>query len=533
MTYKPLLSCAAALVITSFAFGGIPKADARTIQRDDRFVPNHAPGTPLLAVVGLAEQRISIYDAKGKIMESPVSSGQTGYETPAGIYSIVQKEEDHHSNLYDDASMPFMERITWTGMALHAGVLPGYAASHGCVRLPHDFAERLYDVTNMGMRVVVVRDEITPVEVPQPFMFRSAMQKGPEVDRSLHEGISPTRYSPSEDGLSQLRMTLAQKSAEAQNAARKVKDLRLGASKSNTEAASAARSLQAVESSFAKAEADVKAAEQALEQAAPDRVAQLAEAKAQALSKLNAAQAQLDAAKAQAQSKTDAAAQAQADVKAADAALSVALDASEEARLNLTPVSVFISRKTMRVYVRKANHPVYETPLMMRDPGKPIGSFVFTALEAGPSGAMKWNVVSMYKDATNIEPFSKEKQSSARGRRDTAPADVAGAEAALSRLTIPDDALDYISQVVLSGSSLIISDEGPSIETGKDTDFVVFMSGEPQGGIAVRAHHHEMAKRDRGWSEGDWWGSSWSNGEQSRSRPRRGSGGGGWGGFPF
>ena len=538
MTYKPLLSCAAALVIASFAFGGIPKADARTAQREDRFVPNHAPGTPLLAVVGLAEQRISIYDAKGKIMESPVSSGQTGFETPAGIYSIVQKEEEHHSNLYDDASMPFMERITWTGMALHAGVLPGYAASHGCVRLPYDFAERLYDVTNMGMRVVVVREEITPAEIPQPFMFRSAKQKGPGVDRSLREGISPTRYSPSEDGLSQLRMTLAQKSAEAQNAARKVKDLRLAASKSNTEAASAARSLQAVESSFAKAEADVKAAGEALEQAAPDKVAQLAEAKAQALSKLNAAQAQLDAAKAQVQSKADAAAQAQADVKAADAALSAALDASEEARLNLSPVSVFISRKTMRVYVRKANHPVYEAPLMMRDAGKPIGSFVFTALEAGPSGAMKWNVVSMYKDATNIEPFSKEKQSSARSRSDTAPADVAGAEAALSRLTIPDDALDYISQVVLPGSSLIISDEGPSIETGKDTDFVVFMSGEPQGGIAVRAHHHEMAKRDRGFFEGDWWGSSWSNGEQSRSRPRRGRGGGwvgggSWGGFPF
>jgi len=538
MTCKLLLSCAAALVIASFAFGGIPKADARIAQREDRFVPNQAPGTPLLAVVGLAEQRISIYDAKGKIMESPVSSGQTGFETPAGIYSIVQKEEEHHSNLYDDASMPFMERITWTGMALHAGVLPGYAASHGCVRLPHDFAERLYDVTNMGMRVVVVREEITPAEVPQPFMFRSAKQKGPGVDRSLREGISPKRYSPSEDGLSQLRMTLAQKSAEAQNAARKVKDLRLAASKSNTEAASAARSLQAVEASFAKVEADVKAAGEALEQAAPDKVAQLAEAKAQALSKLNAAQAQLDVAKAQAQSKIDAAAQAQADVKAADAALSATLDASEEARLNLSPVSVFISRKTMRVYVRKANHPVYEAPLMMRDAGKPIGSFVFTALEAGPSGAMKWNVVSMYKDATNIEPFSKEKQSSARSRSDTAPADVAGAEAALSRLTIPDDALDYISQVVLPGSSLIISDEGPSIETGKDTDFVVFMSGEPQGGIAVRAHHHEMAKRDRGFFEGDWWGSSWSNGEQSRSRPRRGRGGGwvgggSWGGFPF
>ena len=540
MTYKSLRSCATALIVAGFAFGGMPHADARKAEREDRFVPNHTPGTPLLAVVGLAEQRISIYDAKGKIMESPVSSGQTAYETPAGIYSIVQKEEEHHSNLYDDASMPFMERITWTGMALHAGVLPGYAASHGCVRLPHDFAERLYDVTNMGMRVVVAREDITPAEVSQPFMFGSMKQKGPGADRSLREGISPTRYSPSasDDALSQLRMTLAQRSADAQNAARKVKDLRLAASKSNTEAASAARSLQAVESNFAKAEADVKAVEQALEKAVPEKVAQLAEAKAQALSRLNVVQAQLDAAKAQAQSKANTASQAQADVKTADAALSLALDASEEARLNLSPVSVFISRKTMRLYVRKANQPVYESQVMISDPSKPIGSFVFTALEAGPSGAMKWNVVSMYKDATNIEPFSKEKQSSARGRRDTAPADVAGADAALNRLTIPEDALDYISKAVLPGSSLIISDEGPSIETGKDTDFVVFMSGEPQGGIAVRAHHHEMARRDRGFFEGDWWGSSWSNGEQPRSRQRRGNsggwiGGGSWGGFPF
>ena len=191
-------------------------------------------------------------------------------------------------------------------------------------------------------------------------------QKGPGADRSLRDGISPTRYSPSasDDALSQLRMTLAQRSADAQNAARKVKDLRLAASKSNTEAASAARSLQAAESNFAKAEADVKAVDQALEKAAPEKVAELAEAKAQALSRLNAVQAQLDTAKAQAQSKANAAAQAQADVKTADAALSLALDASEEARLNLSPVSVFISRKTMRLYVRKGNLPVYESYVM-------------------------------------------------------------------------------------------------------------------------------------------------------------------------
>ncbi len=290
MKYKPLRSCAAALVVAGFALGGIPQAGGRTAQREEHFVPNHTPGTPLLAVVGLAEQRVSIYDAKGKILESPVSTGQTGYETPAGIYSIVQKEEEHHSNLYDDASMPFMERITWTGMALHAGVLPGYAASHGCVRLPLDFAERLYDVTNTGMRVVVMREEIAPAEIAQPFMFGDASKQEPKAQR--RDGVSPTRYSPStnDEALSDLRMTLAQKSAEAQNAARQVKDLRLAASKKTTEAAATARAFQAAEGSLAKAEADLKAVDAALEKAPPERAAQLAEAKAQALSKLNAAQ---------------------------------------------------------------------------------------------------------------------------------------------------------------------------------------------------------------------------------------------------
>ncbi len=291
MKYKPLRSCAAALIVAGFALGGMHHAGARAAQTEERFVPNHTPGTPLLAVVGLAEQRVSIYDAKGKIMELPVSTGQTNYETPAGIYSIVQKEEEHHSNLYDDASMPFMERITWTGMALHAGVLPGYAASHGCVRLPEEFAGRLYDVTNLGMRVLVVREEIAPAEIAQPFMFGdSSKQEEPKAER--RDGVSPTRYSPSsnDDALSRLRMTLAQKSAEAQNAARQVRDLRLAASKKAAEAAATARVFQAAEGTIAKAEADLKAVEQALEKAPPERTAQLAEAKAQALSKVDAAQ---------------------------------------------------------------------------------------------------------------------------------------------------------------------------------------------------------------------------------------------------
>ena len=129
----------------------------REPKRDDSVLSRPA-GVPLMAIVSLGEQRVTIYDAEGRILRAPVSTGQTGYETPAGIYSVIQKEAEHYSNLYDDASMPFMQRITWSGIALHAGALPGHPASHGCIRMPHGFAERLFELTAMGMRVIVVPD---------------------------------------------------------------------------------------------------------------------------------------------------------------------------------------------------------------------------------------------------------------------------------------------------------------------------------------------------------------------------------------
>ena len=139
--------------------------------RDD-FAQTRPAGVPLLAVVSLNDQRVTIYDAEGKVLRAPVSTGQTGYETPAGIYSIIEKNREHYSNLYDDASMPFMQRITWSGIALHAGVLPGRPASHGCIRLPYRFAEQLFDLTKMGMRVVVVRDDMSPVDIAHPALFK-------------------------------------------------------------------------------------------------------------------------------------------------------------------------------------------------------------------------------------------------------------------------------------------------------------------------------------------------------------------------
>ena len=112
-------------------------------------------GAPVVAIVSINTQRVSLFDAYGGVVRARVSTGRTGYETPVGVYSVLAKEEEHYSNVYDDAAMPFMQRITWSGLALHAGVLPGYPASHGCVRLPSAFAKKLYSVTDVGTPIYI------------------------------------------------------------------------------------------------------------------------------------------------------------------------------------------------------------------------------------------------------------------------------------------------------------------------------------------------------------------------------------------
>ncbi len=96
-----------------------------------------AHGDPIMAIVSIKTQKVTFYDADGWIWRAPVSTGVSGRETPAGVFAIIEKDKDHHSTLYDDAWMPNMQRITWNGVALHGGPLPGYAASHGCVRMPY------------------------------------------------------------------------------------------------------------------------------------------------------------------------------------------------------------------------------------------------------------------------------------------------------------------------------------------------------------------------------------------------------------
>ncbi len=134
-------------------------ADAAILQPGSfSWAPDRSPNGPVVLVVSLPEQRMHVYRNGVRIAVSTVSTGIKGRDTPPGSYEILQKQLMHHSNLYDDAPMPFMQRITWDGLALHAGRLPGHPASHGCVRLPRAFAEKLYGITKLGARVVISED---------------------------------------------------------------------------------------------------------------------------------------------------------------------------------------------------------------------------------------------------------------------------------------------------------------------------------------------------------------------------------------
>jgi L,D-transpeptidase-like protein len=472
-------------------------------------VDSRPSGAPLMAIVALREQRVTIYGADGKISEAPVSTGQTGYETPAGIYSVIQKEAEHYSNLYDDASMPFMQRITWSGIALHAGPLPGYAASHGCIRMPHPFAERLFGLTKIGMRVLVVPRDVGPSDIVHPALFKPtpsgvlvSLTPPPADNEQMRLGAAQPETSvpptiPSKR-LEILKAAAAAKWAEAEAARKIAQAAKTAAARAAAEAAGPLRAQRSAEISKQRADALLKRAELALASSRSPAASERGQnAKAKALAKVAELTMKLDAIKADAQPKEEAAARAREAAKTADAAQVAALAAAKEATARMSPVSVLISRQTQRLYVRQAFQPMYETAVTIRDPDKPIGTHIFTAVGYANDGAdVHWSVVSMTRGQEEMARRGQRARARSGDRHGEAePTDVGQAKAALDRVTIPQEAIARISDVLSPGSSLILSDEGISKETGKGTDFVVLMSGEPEGGITIRSRQAERTSR--------------------------------------
>ena len=340
-------------------------------------------GEPIMAIVSISSQRVTFYDAEGWILRAPVSTGTTGRETPAGIFAVIEKDKDHHSSLYDDAWMPNMQRITWNGVALHGGPLPGHAASHGCVRMPYDFAEKLFNKTRIGMRVIISPNDAALVEFSHPALF---------VPNAQAVAAAPARAQ-----------ALAREAAEA---AKKADEAKKAAATAAREAASLAASLRKLE--CGSSPAPTQSSRRPTRRSPPQR--RPAKARAEDLKQraaTNAAQVgtQLNRAKADAKSKLDAASATKDAAKAAETKKDAAATAASEAKLALDPVSVYISRATQKLYVRRNTHQRWpdggevfdatiEVPVTIRNPDKPIGTHVFTAM-ARSDARLRWTAVTI------------------------------------------------------------------------------------------------------------------------------------------
>ncbi len=329
--------------------------------------PEDPPKGPLQIIISIADQRVSLFDNGALIARSSVSTGTQGHPTPLGVFSVISKQRWHRSNIYSAAPMPYMQRITWSGIALHAGVVPGHPASHGCIRLKNDFAIRLWHLTKRGTRVIIAHDDVQPVEITNPHLFKpKAVSGSPEFQAATVAGTSISTAAATHGSL---------------------------VSKAETPEAT---SLQVPSSAPA-----------------------------------------------------------------------------EGAPRKMVPISVFVSRKLSKLFVRQGFSPLFDVAVKIENPEEPLGTHVFTAMEFQSEGAaIRWTVVSIPDEFPRIEGATKEREAPVKQTALSVPSPDK-ANAVLNRIEIPQDTVERISKLLTPASSLIVSDNGFSHETGKDTDFIV------------------------------------------------------------
>jgi L,D-transpeptidase catalytic domain len=474
--------------VTLAAMAALTALTAGAAAREARPTPTQATaprdaGEPIMAIVSIKSQQVTFYDADGWILRAPVSTGTTGRETPAGVFAVIEKNKDHYSTLYDDAWMPNMQRITWNGIALHGGPLPGYAASHGCVRMPYDFAEKLFHKTWIGMRVIISPNDAAPVEFSHPALF-----------------------VPNAEAVAAARARAETLALEAAESAKTADEARKAAATAAREAASLTASLRKLERLKTRADAELAFVDKALAAAKTDQGRARAEdLKQKAAPKAAEAGTHFDAAKTEATSKLAAAAAAKDAAKAAETKKADAAKAANEAKLALEPVSVYISRATQKLYVRRNTHKPWpdggevfdatiEVPVRIRNPNKPIGTHVFTAVARNGAG-LRWTAVTIDNGDD--------------------------AKDALDRITIPQNVLDRIAPTALPRSSIIVSDEPLSSETNYRTEFVAVLNNQPQGGFVTRQPTNNV------WGD-DGFGSPFQRNWDSQSGNTRRRGQGWW-----
>jgi hypothetical protein len=311
--------------------------------------------------------------------------------------------------------MPYMQRVTWSGVAMHEGQNIGHPASHGCIRMPRDFAVRLYRLTKLGTRVIIARSELKPVEFADPHLFVHK-EKPPEIAAAPPNSVETAAAKPAELAVRADMPAL----------------------------------LQPVQS-------DVLAPQVAAPAVSADP-------------------------------KAESAAHPADPGKAGDATAPMPPSPAELAKAaaaKKTQIAIFISRKRQRLYVRQNFEPLFDVAVAIAQPEAPVGTHVYTALEfSGPDRTtLRWNVVSLPGEAPKRVQYVEERSRyGAPGRRRRREVVDEGATDApppqspaqvLARIDIPPDIGEAISQMIVPGSSLVVSDQGLGDETGEGTDFVV------------------------------------------------------------
>ena len=381
------------------------------------------PKSPLIIEVSVRKQRVIVYDANGFFAEAPVSTGMRGHPTPMGVFSVIQKQKWHRSNIYSDAPMPYMQRITWSGIAMHAGVLPGYAASHGCIRMPPAFAINMYRWTRMGARVLVTPDAVAPQSFSHPLLPTLKVQPPPAVAAQ-----SPTN-APA--------MAKADQGTAAATPA--PKDVKAAVADPPQEAAAKRDPTE----SAAKSDGN----------AAQPMNASIKDSKVVA---------DLDKSQAEAPAVSDA-------------------DGNPLPPIGTGRISVFISGKDSKLYVRQKFAPLFEVPVTIAPSDQPLGTHVFTAeVDKNDPNVLHWTVVSLPGASRRPgreahERGSKRRQHLRRASTEAKPLPVEDSPAkALDRITIPPGVMARIAAAMTSGGSIIVSDQGiRQGETGKGTGFIL------------------------------------------------------------
>src|SRR5215213_9837762 len=380
------------------------KEKARKYIADQIKVPEKLPPGPLQIIISIKKQQLSLYSGGQLVAQSPVSTGVPGHPTPHGVFSIIQKQIYHESNIYSSAPMPYMQRITWSGVAMHQGVVPGRPASHGCIRLPAAFAKRLWSITKIGARVIIAQDDVALAEIASPRLSALA----PSGDISAEAPRDKVRFATANMSDAPLKGSI-DAAPTVRSADARVEDV--------------------IDQVVRGGMTDIASHSSDEEIAPPEKGGTLASPK--------------------------------------------------DPLLRPGPISVYISRKTGKLYVRKGFDEVFDAPVTIAQPERPLGTHVFTALP-GDQSHLRWNVLSLPNDRL-VKPGKYLMTYTARGEelRKELVAPVhelippGNPNEALERITIPDGTLARITALMSAGATLIVSDLGLSHETGRGTDFIV------------------------------------------------------------